>query len=243
MTAAVILIILMALALGMLSFAGRARMNNAVFDVASLISAAQLRAVSSGVPHFILIHRPPQRGASDDYLRIHILERPDELGPTGVPLDFNDLDLTNGPEAALAFLDPATGTARNAFNRGTVGLAISTANDRRDVSFLDLNSTRVRGLLRPPFNTISLDTDTEASPLDLPSGDLLTGCNFCVNPAGDEPHGVLRFNADGTMQVMTGPPTARSGAAIAFAPNTDDERTVVPRLLVVAAPAGATIVY
>jgi hypothetical protein len=243
MTVAVIIIILMALSLGMLSVAGRARMNNAVFDVASLISAAQLRAISSGVPHFILIHRPPPRGVSDSYLRIHLLERPDELGPGGVALDFTNLDLTDGPEAALAFVDPDTGTVRNAFNRGTVNLAISTANDRRDVSFLDLNSNRVRGLLRPPFNTISLDTDTEANPLDIPSGDLLVGCNFCVDPAGDEPHGVLRFNADGTMQVMTGPDTARSGAAIAFAPNTQEESNVVPRLLVVAAPAGATIVY
>jgi hypothetical protein len=79
--------------------------------------------------------------------------------------------------------------------------------------------------------------------LDLPSTDLLAGCNFCVNPSGDEPYGVLRFNPNGTMQVMTGPNNVRTGAAIAFAPNTDDEQNVVPRLLVVAAPAGATIVY
>jgi hypothetical protein len=243
MVAVVILIILMSLAVGVLSGAGRARMNNAVFDVAALISAAQMRAVSSGVPHFILIHRPPQRGAGSSYLRVHLLERPDEPGPGGVDPNFNALDLTNGPEAALAFQPAGAPNPINAFNRGSVGLAVSTGSDRREVSFLDLDSARVRGLLRPPFNTIALTTVATANPLDRPSGDLLAGCNFCVNPAGDEPYGVLRFNPDGTMQVLTNPGAARTGAAIAFAPNTDDEANVTPRLLIVAAPAGATIVY
>lgn len=243
MTAAVILIILMALALGVLSGAGRARMNNAVFDVAALISAAQMRAVSSGVPHYILIHRPPVRGSASSYLRIHMLERPDQPGPGGVDPDFDTLDLSNGPEAALAFLPDGALGPTNAFNRGTVGLAVSTGADRREVSFLDLDSNRVRGLLRPPFNTIALTTAATANPLDLPTGDLLAGCNFCVNPAGDEPYGVLRFNPDGTMQVRTNAAAARTGAAIAFAPNTDDEQNVTPRLLIVSAPAGATIVY
>jgi hypothetical protein len=144
----------------------------------------------------------------------------------------------------LAFQPTGAPTASNAFSRGRLGLGVSSGPDRRDVSFLDLNSNRVRGLARPPFNNILLDTNAEANPLDLPSPDLLAGCNFCVNPSGNEPYGVLRFNADGTMQVMTGDPQPpRTGAAIAFAPNTEDEQAVVPRLLVVSAPAGATIVY
>ncbi|HVG57098.1 MAG TPA: prepilin-type N-terminal cleavage/methylation domain-containing protein [Hyalangium sp.] len=243
MTAVVILIILMALAVGVLSGAGKARMNNAVFDVAAMISAAQMRAVSSGTPHYILIHWPPQRGSGSSYLRVHMLERPDEPGPGGFTLDWNALNLDNGPEAALAFQPTGAATATNASNRGTVGLGVGTGSERRDVAFLDLDSQRVRGLLRPPFNTISLNTAATASPLDLPSDDLMVGCNFCVNPAGDEPYGVLRFNADGTMQVMTNAINARTGAAIAFVPNTDDEQGVTPRLLVVAAPAGATVVY
>jgi prepilin-type N-terminal cleavage/methylation domain-containing protein len=247
MTAAVILIILMALALGMLSFAGRARMNNAVFDAASLISAAQMRAVSSGVPHYILIHLPPPRDIEESYLRIHILERPDELGPGGIATNeafWNGLNLVDGPERALAFQPAGAPTATDAISRGRLGLAVSSGPDRRDVSFLDLNSERVRGLVRRPFNNILLDTGVDANPLDLPSADLMAGCNFCVNPSGNEPYGVLRFNADGTMQVMTGDPEPpRTGAAIAFAPNTEDEQAVIPRLLVVAAPAGATVVY
>lgn len=246
MTATVILIIMMALAVGLLSGAGKARMNNAVFDVAALISAAQMRAVSSGVPHYILIHWPPARGSANSYLRVHMLERPDEPGPGGVPLTpawWDSLNLTNGPEEALGFQPNGAATATRAFNRGTVGLGVSTGPDQRDVAFLDLDSQRVGGLLRPPFNTISLDTTAQASPLDLPTADLMAGCNFCVNPGGGEPYGVLRFNADGTMQVMTNRDNARTGAAIAFAANTNDEQSVTPRLLVVAAPAGATVVY
>jgi prepilin-type N-terminal cleavage/methylation domain-containing protein len=242
MTAVAILIILMALAVGVLSGAGKARMNNAVFDLASLVSAAQLRAVSSGVPHYILIHWPPERGSGSSYLRVHVLERPDEPAPGGGPVNWDALNLLNGPEEALAFQPAGAPAPINASNRGTVGLGIGTGAERRDVAFLDLDSQRVRGLLRPPFTSISLTTVATASPLDLPSGDLLTGCNFCV-PGGGEAYGVLRFNPDGTMEVMTNAPNARTGAAIAFAPNTDDEKAVTPRLLIVSAPAGATVVF
>jgi hypothetical protein len=52
---------------------------------------------------------------------------------------------------------------------------------------------------------------------------------------------VLRFNADGTMEVLTG--NAPSGAVLAFAPNTDDEKGFTPKLLTISAPAGATVVF
>lgn len=246
MVATAILIILTAMAVGVLSGAGRARMNNSVFEVAALVNAAQLRAVSSGVPHYLLIHRPPARDVESTLVRVHILERPDDPLPGGGAPNaafWNNLDLTNGPEQALAFEPPGAGGATPAFNRGRVGLAVSNGPDRGDVAFMDLDSPRVAGLVRPPFNTVSLTSTVDANPRDLPSGDLRVGCNFCINPSGTEPYGVLRFNPDGTMQVLTGPLAARTGAAIAFAPDTRDEQAVTPRLLVVAAPAGATVVY
>jgi hypothetical protein len=220
-------------------------MNNAVFDVAALINAAQLRALSSGVPHYILIHwePPPAGNPNQRWTRIRLLERPDEPGPGGVPIDWNALDLTNGPEVALAFQPTGAPTPTNAFLRGSVVLGVGSGPDRTGLSFMDLNSNRVRGLVRPPFTAVSLHTDTAASPLDSPSPDLMAGCNFCVNPSLSEPYGVLQFNADGTMQVMTGPPSARSGAAIAFAPSTQNETGIVPKVLVVSAPAGSTVVF
>jgi hypothetical protein len=44
------------------------------------------------------------------------------------------------------------------------------------------------------------------------------------------------------MEVMTGLNT-ESGAVIAFAPNTEDEKGFAPKLLTVSAPAGATVVF
>ncbi len=51
------------------------------------------------------------------------------------------------------------------------------------------------------------------------------------------PYGVLRFNTDGTMEMMTG--GAESGGVIAFMPNTSEERGFEPKLLTISAPAGA----
>jgi hypothetical protein len=114
--------------------------------------------------------------------------------------------------------------------------------DTNGLSFLDLDSSRVTKPLPAPFNNISLTTPLEtASPLDKPSLKLLTGCNFCINPSG-HPYGVLRFNPDGTMQVMTGA-NVDTGAVIAFAPSGASEKELLPKLLAVSAPAGATIVF
>ncbi len=51
---------------------GKARMNNAVFDITALINSAQLRAVSRGTPHYIVIDQTP-----DHRVRVHVLERSD----------------------------------------------------------------------------------------------------------------------------------------------------------------------
>lgn len=97
MAAVVILIILSALAATFMVYGmGRARMNNAVFDVAALIHSAQLRAVSRGTPHYILI-----RQTANGRVRIHQLERPD--APRLSPAQWAALELSQGPEKALEF--------------------------------------------------------------------------------------------------------------------------------------------
>ena len=74
MTAVVIVIILAALAVTYMVYGmGKARMNNAVFDVAAMINGAQLRAISRGSPHYIFIHQTP-----DNRVRLLLLERPDD---------------------------------------------------------------------------------------------------------------------------------------------------------------------
>lgn len=223
MTVVVILIILSALATAFMVYGmGNARMNNAVFDVAALINSAQLRAISRGTPHYIFI-----RQTADGRVRIHLLERPD--APRLSPAQWAALDLSQGPEVAT-----------HALSRDRLVLGSSIGVDSGGLAFLDLDSGRISRPLPAPFRAIPVTTATTPSDPNMPTPDLMAGCNFCINPSG-EPYGVLRFNSDGTMEVMTG--NAPSGAVIAFAPNTRSETAIVPKLLAVSAPAGSTVVF
>lgn len=223
MAAVVILIILSALAATFMVYGmGRARMNNAVFDVAALINSAQLRAISRGTPHYIFIHQ-----TADGRVRIHLLERPD--APRLSMAQWAALDLSQGPAAAV-----------NALSRDQLVLGSSTGPDSGGLAFLDLDSRRIGRPLPAPFRAIPVTTAVTPGDPDMPTPDLMAGCNFCINPSG-EPYGVLRFNSDGTMEVLTG--NAPSGAVIAFAPNTRNETGIVPKLLAVSAPAGSTVVF
>ena len=248
MVAVTILAILVALSTYALRGLGTTRMNNAVFDVAAVINTAQLRAISRGAPHYIFIHQPFQNTTQPGRVRVIMLERPDV--PRLAPADWAALNLVQGPAQALQFTglrpDGTTGPM-NAMVRDRVELGTSwTEPGNRQPSnasflgFLDLDSARIRKPLPAPFSAISLTTAVNAPNLNLPVPDLMVGCNFCINPAG-EPYGVLRFNPDGTMEVVTG--NAGSGAVIAFAPNTRNEADVVPKLLTVSAPAGAVVIF
>ncbi|WP_224361584.1 pilus assembly FimT family protein [Hyalangium versicolor] len=236
MTAVVILIILAALSVSFMVYGmGKARMNNAVFDVTAMINGAQLSAVSRGSPHYVFIYQ------TGNDLRIQVLDRPDWPWPVG--WDWANVDLSNGPDAALAFtrqLEDGTVQNLNAPIRDQLVLSAGSGMDAGGLAFLDLDSGRIRKPLPAPFSAIALTSTATANPLDKPTHDLLAGCNFCVAGAGT-PYGVLRFNADGTMRVMTG--IAPSGAVIAFAPNTEDETGFAPKLLSISAPAGATVVF
>ena len=246
MAAVAVLGILMALATYGLRYMGTARMNNAVFDVAALTNAAQLRAISRGAPHYIFVHQVSR--ATDPQLgrvRVLLIERPDV--PSISPAAWQALDLTDGPARALQFTGPTGPTDAMIRDRIELGTTWAEPGNTRPTSgvsvlgFLDLDSPRIHNSLPPPFTAISMNTGTQANPLDLPSLDLLVGCNFCIKSQDDETYGVLRFNPDGTMEVLTG--NARTGGVIAFAPSTREERDFAPRLLTISAPAGAVVIF
>ena len=246
LVAVTILAILIALSSYALRGLGTARMNNAVFDVAALINTAQLRAISRGAPHYIFIHQPLQGTTQPGRVRVLMLERPDLQRLT--PPQWAALNLNNGPAVALAFTDPSSGVVTNAAVRDRVELGTSwtepgnrAPSNASYLGFLDLDSPRIRRPLPAPFTALSLTTTVTAPNLNIPVQDLMAGCNFCINPSGNEPYGVLRFNPDGTMEVVTG--NAISGAVIAFAPNTRNEADIVPKLLTVSAPAGAVVIF
>lgn len=245
MAAVAVLAILMALSTVGLRYAGTARMNNAVFDVAAIMNTAQLRAISRGAPHYVFIHQPLNHPTQPGRVRVLMIERPD--APTIPVANWQSLNLSNGVAKALEFSTPSG--PQDAFVRDRIELGTTwtePGNSQPDnasfLGFLDLDSSRIRKPLPAPFSAISMTTTVQANPnLNIPSLDLMVGCNFCINPNGDEPYGVLRFNADGTMEVLTG--NARSGGVIAFAPSTREEQDVTPRLLTISAPAGAVVVF
>jgi hypothetical protein len=213
--------------------AGRARMNNTVFDVAAVVSTAQLRALSRGVPHYMLVFQD-----ADGQVTVSVLERPD-LGPAPI---WDALDLTAGPEAALAFertLPNGTIEPVDALLRDRVTMGVGSGPDSGGIAFMDLDSPRIRRPLPAPFNTIPLASAFAPANLNLPSSELLAGCSFCI--AGARPYGVIRFNTNGTVQPMTG--DAETGGTIAFMPNTTEESNFEPRLLTISAPAGAVRVF
>lgn len=245
MAAVAVLAILMALATYGLRYMGTARMNNAVFDVAALTNAAQLRAISRGAPHYIFIHQPFTNTTQPGRVRVLMIERPDV--PAISPAAWQTLDLSNGPARALQFSGPTGPLDAMIRDRIELGTTWAEPGNSQPVNasflgFLDLDSPRIHNSLPPPFTAISMNTTVQATPdLNLPSLDLLVGCNFCISSPGGEPYGVLRFNPDGTMEVLTG--NARTGGVIAFAPSTREERDVAPRLLTFSAPAGAVVVF
>ncbi len=245
MTAVAIIAILAALATTAMTYgAGRARVNNTAFDVAAVLSTTQLRALSRGTPHYVIIQQPRAGFVVTGRVVVNVLERPE--APPAIP-DWNNLVLGNQPEdleAALQFdrLRPdGTVETVNAIRRDRLVLATSTGSDNNGVFFLDLNSARLPAQLPPPFSVIPLHTPfTPPEGTEVPSRELLAGCSFCID-GPDQPYGVLRFNPDGTVEVLTG--ASRAGGTIAFAPNTVEERGFTPRLLTISAPAGGIRVF
>jgi hypothetical protein len=55
------------------------------------------------------------------------------------------------------------------------------------------------------------------------------------------PYGVIRFNTNGTVDILTG--DAETGGTVAFMPNTAEESNFAPRLLTISAPAGAVRIF
>jgi hypothetical protein len=214
---------------------GRSRVNNTTFELAALYSTAQLRALSHGVPHYIVLHQD-----AEGRIRAALLERPDAQPA----LAWDALDLSQGPEVALAFertLPDGTLETVNAPLRDRVTLGTSTGLDSGGIAFLDLDSPRIRRPLPAPFNTIALTTPafTPIHP-EQPSRELLAGCSFCVEGTG-QPYGVIRFNTNGTVEMRTG--AVATGGTLALMPNTLDETHFAPRLLSISAPAGAVRVF
>jgi type II secretory pathway pseudopilin PulG len=246
MTVVAIVAVLATLAVTLMVYGtGRARMNNTVFDMAAMMSTAQLSAMSRGSPHYVIIYRDPQ-----GQIQSVLLERPD----APPQIDWTALDLShvpgdpgvpntgqegpwNSPSLRFQTQDAAgVPVVLPPVELDRLKMAMASGPDTGGIAFLDLDSDRIRRPLPAPFNTIDLNTLAAAPDLNLPTTNLLAGCSFCVESAG-VPYGAIRFNTDGTVDIMTGP--NRTGGVIAFMPNTSEETGFQPKLLIISSPAGA----
>lgn len=246
MTAVAIIAVLASLAVTVMVYGtGKARMNNTVFDLSALLNTAQLSAMSRGAAHYVILYRDPQ-----GQIQAVLMERPD--APPAI--DWNNLDLAHVPGTPGNPLSGQEGPFNSPslfYEREDAGgvvqlvppleldrlkLAMASGPDSGGVAFLDLDSNRINKPLPAPFNTIPMTTLASPANPDLPTTDLLAGCSFCIEATG-VPYGVVRFNTDGTVEMMTG--GAETGGVIAFMPNTQEERGFIPKLLTISAPAGA----
>jgi hypothetical protein len=178
----------------------RIRVSNAAFEVGALYTAAQMRASSLGVPHYVVFH--------DDGTEfgVYLLERPDGLSA---------LDWTRAQVKAPELLG------------GTLHEHLRLSREH-GLGFVDFNASVARAL-PAPFTSITLTPSGH--------GGLLAGCTFCTTGDGGA-RGVIRFSPDGTVKVLTGN-TTTPGGVLGFAPQGQGQ----PRLVVIAAPAGAIRVF
>ncbi len=238
MTAVAIIAVLASLAVTLMVYGtGRARMNNTIFDLSALISAAQLSALNRGTPHYVIIYRDP-----DGEIQAVTMERPD-----APPLvDWNNLDLAHvagiqeGPWRSPSLVYQRIGAGGvvqdvDPLELDRLKLGMGSGPDSGGISFLDLDSNRINRPLQRPFNTIPLTSTFNPADVNQPTTNLLAGCSFCV-AANGVPYGVIRFNTNGTVEMMTG--ASATGGSIAFMPNTPDERNISHKLLIISAPAG-----
>jgi prepilin-type N-terminal cleavage/methylation domain-containing protein len=189
---------------------GRARLNNAAFEVTSLLSVAQIRATSTGVPHYAVFF---QEGA---VAGLYLLERADD--PLA-PVDWKTADISNA-------LEKVGGSVRERI--------LLTTSETASVDFAVLDGSKLPiASLPEPFAAISLSPGGSGT-------SLARACSFCITGGAGGTRGVLRFNPDGTVRVMT--TSALGGGVIALTPNTD-QRNLHTRLVVISAPSGVFRVF
>jgi prepilin-type N-terminal cleavage/methylation domain-containing protein len=217
MTAVAIIGLLAAMAVTAMAYGtGRARMDNSTFEVAALMAAGQVRATSQGVPYYAVVY---QEGDTE---RLLLLERRDD-DPLG-PVDWATANLAND-------LADVGGIVRD---RMTLGR--SSASKSVTFADLELASNPIQpNPLPQPFSAISVKRGGTSS-------ELARGCSFCVEGAGGA-RGVIRFNPDGTVQLLTGGTQATAGGVLAFTPDTEQQRNIITRMVVISAPSGLYRVF
>jgi prepilin-type N-terminal cleavage/methylation domain-containing protein len=195
---------------------GRARLNNATWEISSLSSVAGMRATSRGLPNYVVFY---ESGNETGVLHFERQER------SGIPkLVWNNVDPLD-PDTLAGTVTPPLPRVRihdRIRFAGTIGW------ERGGVRF-----ERLAGfpLMRPPYAAIRAE----------PAGGsgLMAACTFCQAGANGSVLGAIRYASDGSATIETGPEAARlAGGAVALAVDRADE-AAHPRLIAFSVPTGA----
>ena len=195
---------------------GRARLNNATWEIAALSSAAQMRAAGRGFPNYVVFY--------------------ESVGETGV-LHFERDERAGIVDPAWSAVDP---TNPGTFAAGGVPVRVherirfTGAWGRGGMHFESLAGFSLAA--RPPYWAIPT----------MPAGasGLMAACSFCQAGANGSVIGAIRYAPDGTASVVTGPEAARlAGGAVALATDRPNEAGH-PRLIAFSVPTGAVnVIY
>ncbi len=153
---------------------GRARLNNATFEITAMASVAQIRAQSHGTPHYLVIYEAGEnRGV--------VLGTRDERTGGLAAMDWSTFDPLDTDTLGGTIVDHLRLASTSFFEGNTVAFAGLTNFDAE---------------LPRPFRAISMTPGGTSG--------LLAACSFCTEGGGGSTVGVIRFNADGSSAMATG---------------------------------------
>lgn len=188
---------------------GRARVNNATYEAVAMMAAAQIRASSTGFPHYVMFF---ERGQE---LGVQLVEREERRG-LATPLWDSSVD---------PLVETTMGNVRIVDRIRMSNAGMLSRGQTRFSAVADFGAR-----LSPPYAAFALTPSGTT--------DLGRGCTFCQPGAGGSVYGVIRFMPNGTVSIVTGPNPGTPGGAVALSVNAEQE-TAQARLIAVSTPTGA----
>lgn len=188
---------------------GRARVNNATYESVAMIAGAQIRASSTGFPHYVIFF---ERGGE---FGMQLVQREERLGLATPPWDGVVDPLDETTMGSVYVVDRIRMNNRGGLERGQMRFSPVAQFGAR---------------LPPPYGAFGL-TASGATELG-------QGCTFCQPGANGSVYGAIRFMPNGTVSIVTGGNRDAPGGAVALSVDADQEADRA-RLIAISAPTGA----
>jgi prepilin-type N-terminal cleavage/methylation domain-containing protein len=190
---------------------GRARLNNATWEISALSSVARASAMGRGRPNYLVFY---QSGGESGVLHFEREEHSGIVDPLWVAVDPTDPDTFAAAGVTVRVHDRLRFTG--GWGRG--GMRFEAL-----AGFPPMND---------PYKAITKDPAGASG--------LMAACSFCTAGANGSVLGAIRYAPDGTASIETGPgsPLRFGGGAVALAADRPDEAGH-PRMIAFSVPTGA----